>query len=81
MLTSQLSSVKVNFDDEVMDIIILCSLLEIWNSLGMVSSNFFPASNTFKFDEVVGVILSEEIRRKIIGNTSINLLNMEIKGR
>ena len=27
-LTSQLSSVKVNFDDEVRDILILCSFLE-----------------------------------------------------
>jgi hypothetical protein len=32
---SQLSSIGVNFDDEVRDIFILCSLLEIWNVLVM----------------------------------------------
>ena len=59
-LTSQLSSVKVNFDDEVRALLILCSFPESWNSLVMVVSNFFPSSNTLKIDDVVGVILSEE---------------------
>ena len=45
-LTSQLSSVKVNFDDEVRDLLILCSLPKRWNSLVMVVSNFVPVSNT-----------------------------------
>ena len=60
-LTSQLSSVKVNFDDEVKALLILCSLPESWNSLVMVVSNYVPSSNTLKFDDVVGVILSEEM--------------------
>ena len=60
-LTSQLSSVKVNFNDEVRALLILCSLLESWNSLVMVVSNYVPISNTLKFDDVVGVILSEEM--------------------
>ena len=63
-LTSQLSSVNVNFDDEVRDLLILCSLPEIWNSLVMVVSNSVPSSNTLKFDDVVGVILSKEMQRK-----------------
>jgi hypothetical protein len=33
-VTNQLSSVKVEFDDEVRDLLILCSLPEIWNGLG-----------------------------------------------
>ena len=68
-LTSQLSSVKVNFDDEVMDLLILCSFPESWNSLVMAVSNSIPSSNTLKFDDVVGVILSEEMRGKITGET------------
>ena len=60
-LTSQLSSVKVNFDDEVRALLILCSLPESWNSLVMDVSNSGPNSNTLKFDDVVGVILSEEM--------------------
>ena len=64
MITSQLSSAKVNFDDEVRDILILCLLLERWNGLVMVVSNFVHGSNTLKFDDVVDIILSEEMRRK-----------------
>ena len=32
---------------------------------------------TLKFDDVVGVILSKEMRRKITGETSGNALSME----
>ena len=60
-LTSQLSSVKLNFDDEVRDLVILCSLSKRWNSLVMVVSNCVPGSNTLMFDDVVGVILSKEM--------------------
>jgi hypothetical protein len=61
-VTNQLSFVKVDFDDEVRALLILCSLPESWNGLVMVVSNFFSGSNTLKFDDVVGVILSEEMR-------------------
>ena len=80
-LTSQLSSVKVNFDDEVRALLILCSLPESWNSLVMAVSNSVPSSNTLKFDDVVSVILSEEMRRKSTGETSGNALTMERRGR
>ena len=60
-LTSQLSSINMNFDDEVMDLLILCSLLERCNSLVMVVSSSVPSSNTLKFEDVVGVILNEEM--------------------
>ena len=60
-LTSQLSFVKVNFDDEVRALLILFSLPESQNSLVMSVSNCVPSSKTFNFDDVVGVILSEEM--------------------
>jgi hypothetical protein len=60
-VTNQLSSVKVDFDDEVRALLILCSLPERWNNLVMVVSNSVSGSNTLKFDDVVGVILSEEM--------------------
>jgi hypothetical protein len=41
--------------------LILCSLLESWNDLVMVVSNSVSGSNTLKFDDVFGVILSEEM--------------------
>ena len=39
-VTNQLSSIKVDFDDEVRDFLILCSLPERWNDLFMAVSNF-----------------------------------------
>jgi hypothetical protein len=60
-VTNQLSSVKVDFDDEVMDLIILCSLQESWKGL------FMAVSNTLKFDDVVGLSLV----RKCDGKTQM----------
>ena len=71
----------MSFDDEVRDLLILCSLPESWNILVMVVINYVPCSNTLKFDDVVGVILSKEMQRKITGETSGNSLNMESRGR
>jgi hypothetical protein len=61
IVTNKLSSVKVDFDDEVRALLILCSLPEIWNGLVMVVSNSVSGLNTLKFDDFVGVILSEEM--------------------
>ena len=47
----------------------------------MVVSNYVSSSNTLKFDDVVGVTLSEEMRRKSTGETSGNALTMESRGR
>jgi hypothetical protein len=60
-VTNQLIYVKVDFADEVRDLLILCSLPESWNDLVMVVSNFVFGSNTLKFDDVVGVILRKEM--------------------
>jgi hypothetical protein len=57
----------VDFDDEVRALLISCSLPERWNVLVVDVSNYVYGSNTLKFDVVVGVILSEEMRRKNTG--------------
>ena len=44
-------------------------------------SNYVSGSNNLKFDDIVGVILSEEIRRKSTGETLGNALTMESRGR
>ena len=46
----------------------------------MVVSNSVTSSNTLKFDDVVGVILSEEMRRKSTCETSGNALTIERRG-
>eukprot|EP00253_Pinus_taeda_P028080 PITA_28080 len=72
---------RVNFDDEVRALLFLCSLPENWNGLVMAISNYVSGSSTLKFDDVVGVILSEEMQRKSSGETSGNALSAESRGR
>ena len=81
-VTSQLSSMSVNFDEEIRALLILCSLPERWNALVMVVSNSVPGSSTLKYDDVIGVILSEETHRKSLGgSTSGSALNAQSRGR
>ena len=63
IVTSQLSSIGVNFDDEFRGLLFMCSFLESsgWNGLVMAISNSISGSSTLKFDPVVGAILSKEM--------------------
>jgi len=47
----------------------------------MAISNSVSGPSTLKFDDVVGVILSEKMRQKNIGETSGDTLTMENRGR
>ena len=48
----------------------------------MAESNFVLGSGTLKYDDVIGVILSEETRRKTSGgSTSGSALNAQSRGR
>lgn len=82
-ITNQLTSVQIIFDHEIRALSLLFSLPESWNSLVMAVSNSVLNSNTLKLDEVVGVVLSEEMRRKSTNETSTLgfTLNVEKKGR
>jgi hypothetical protein len=51
------------------------------SDLAMAVSNPVSYSNTLKFYDVVGVILSEEMRWKSTGATSGNALNMDNIGK
>jgi hypothetical protein len=70
MVTSKLNSINVNFDEEARALLILCYFIESWNSLVMMVSNSIYSLNTLKFDDVIGVILNKENRRKISGGSS-----------
>jgi hypothetical protein len=48
--------------------------------LVIVVSNSVSGSKNLKFDDVIGAILSEEMRQKITGETTGNALNMENRG-
>ena len=48
----------------------------------MAVSNFVPGSSTLKYDDVIGIILSEETRRKSSGGSTLgSSLNAQSKGR
>ena len=47
----------------------------------MAMSNSVSGSSTLKFDDVIGVILSEEMQWKSTGETSCSVLTVEIRGR
>ena len=81
-ITSQLSSMGINFDEEIRALLILCSLPKSQNGLAMAVSNSISGSNTLKYDNVIGVILSKETCRKSSdGSTSGSSLNAQSRGR
>lgn len=55
-VTSQLSYVRVKFDDEVRDILILCSLPKSWNGLVMDVSNSVSKSSSLSL--MMSLVLS-----------------------
>ena len=60
-LTSQLISIKMIFEDEVMALLILFSLSKRWKKLAMDVINFVPCSGTLELDDVVVLILSQKV--------------------
>ena len=62
-ITTQLSYVEIEFDDEVRALILLSSLPDSWNAtISIVSSS--SGSSKLKFDDVWDLVLSEEIRQR-----------------
>lgn len=61
IITNQLHSMALHFDDKVRSMLILWLLLRSWNSLVMMVSNSTSSYNKLMFDDVIGIVLSEEI--------------------
>ena len=80
-ITTQSSSVEIEFDDEVRALILLSSLPDSWNAtVTAVSSS--SGNSKLKFDDVRDLALSEEIRRRESGETSnSSALYTESRGR
>ncbi|KAK2422092.1 hypothetical protein QL285_032651 [Trifolium repens] len=80
-VTSQLTSVGIEFDDELRALILLSSLPDSWSAtITVVSSS--SGSTKLKFDDVRDLILSEEIRRRELGESSSSLvLHTKSRGR
>ena len=60
---NQLSTVGIEFDDEVRALILLASLPNSWEAMRMTVSNSVGKSK-LKYDDIRDLILSEEVRRR-----------------
>ena len=80
MIVSQLSSVEINFEDEIKALILMSSLPESWDTVVAAISNS-QGSDKQKFDEIRDVILSKSIRKREIVNSSISALSIDQRGR
>ena len=81
-ITIHLSSMGINFDEEIRALLILCCFPESWNNLVMVVSNSILGSSTLKYDDVIDVILSEENHMKTSGGSILgSALTAQRRGR
>ena len=81
-ITNQLSSVEIDFDDEIRDLIVLASLPNSWEAMRMTVSNS-TGKEKLKYNDIRDLILAEEIRRRDAGETlgSGSALNLEIRAK
>ncbi|RVW83869.1 Retrovirus-related Pol polyprotein from transposon TNT 1-94 [Vitis vinifera] len=81
-ITNQLSSVEIDFDDEIRALIVLASLPNSWEAMRMAVSNS-TGKEKLKYNDIRDLILAEEIRRRDAGETSRSgsALNLETRGR
>ena len=75
LITTQLASVDINFEDEVKALILLSSLPDSWDVA--VTGN-----EKLVFDTIKNLIMSDEIRKKQTGcSSSGSALNIESRGK
>ena len=81
-ITNQLSSVEIDFDNEIHALIVLASLPNNWEAMRMVVSNS-TGNEKLKYNDIRDLILAEEIRRRDVSETSRfgSALNLETRGR
>uniref|UniRef100_A0A7N2QZR7 Integrase catalytic domain-containing protein n=1 Tax=Quercus lobata TaxID=97700 RepID=A0A7N2QZR7_QUELO len=81
-ITNQLSSVEIDFDDEIRALIVLAFLPNNWEAIRMAVSNS-TGKEKLKYNDIQDLILAEEIRKRDVGETSGSgsALNLETRGR
>ena len=63
MITNQLSSVEIDFDDKICALIVLASLPNWWEAIRTAMSNSV-GKNKLKYNNIRDLILSKEVRRR-----------------
>uniref|UniRef100_A0A2N9F5E5 CCHC-type domain-containing protein n=1 Tax=Fagus sylvatica TaxID=28930 RepID=A0A2N9F5E5_FAGSY len=81
-ITNQLSSMEIEFDDEIHALIVLASLPNSWEAMRMAVSNS-AGKGKLKYDDIRDLILSEKVRRRDadIDNAEGQAFVTENKGR
>ena len=81
-ITNQSSSIEIDFDDEIRALIVLASLPNSWEAMGMAVSNS-TGKEKLKYNDIRDLILAEEIHRIDAGESlrSSSALNLETRGR
>ena len=81
-ITNQLSSMEIDFVDEIKALILLVSLPNSWEAIRMAVSNS-AEKEKLNFDDTRDLILAEEVRRIDSGEVfgSGSALNVENRGR
>ena len=60
IITNQLSSVEIDFDDEIQTLILLASLSNSWKAMRMTVSNSVGKTK-LKYDDICDLVLVEEV--------------------
>ena len=81
-ITNQLSSVEIDFDDEIRALIVLASLPNSWGVMRMIVSNSIRKEK-LKYNNIRDLIMAEEIRKRDSCKTSGSsfALNLETRGK
>ena len=80
VITTQLSSMEVTFEDGVKALILLSSLPESWSATVIAVSSSSGIAK-LKMDNIRDLILSEDIRRKELEESSGSDLSTQSRGR
>ena len=81
-ITNQLSSMEIEFDDEICALIVLASLPNSWEAIRMAVSNS-AGKGKLKYDDIQDLILREEVHKRdaCIDNVEGHAFVTENKGR
>ena len=81
-ITNQLSSVEIDFDDEIHALIILASLSKNWEAMRMAVSNS-TVKEKLKYNDIQDLVMVKEIRKRDAGETlgSSSTVNLETRSR
>ena len=82
-ITNQLSSIEIDFDDEICALIVLASLRNSWEVMMRMAVSNSTGKEKLKYNDIRDLILAEEIHRRDVGETSGlgSALNLETRGR